>query len=194
MPRESAQQLPMSADCMHAVLIQNGLVTMQRFCVSANIIAKVRAQLCNACLHFIFEKQQLISKGLASLKTTLRVFMTPEVMPKGMLTKVNTRVSDMVQAASALGLPGPRQSVGVELEGNAYAVLLPNSVCAPCSATQVFTTVHDGQTQASFFALLSTSHICCDSTVHTMCAHVHSLAFSSWLELSKYIRACVHEL
>ena len=52
-----------------------------------------------------------------------------------------------VQAASALGLPGPRQSVGVEVEGNAYSVLLPHSVCAPCSATQVFTTVHDGQAQ-----------------------------------------------
>lgn len=53
-----------------------------------------------------------------------------------------------MQAASALGLPGPRQSVGLEVQGNAYAVLLPYSVCAPASATQVFTTVHDGQTQA----------------------------------------------
>lgn len=59
-----------------------------------------------------------------------------------------------MQAASALGLPGPRQSVGLEVQGNAFAVLLPYSVCAPCSATQVFTTVHDGQTQVRHSAAL----------------------------------------
>lgn len=55
-----------------------------------------------------------------------------------------------LQAASALGLPGPRQSIGLEVQGNAYSVLLPYSVCAPCSATQVFTTVHDGQAQVGY--------------------------------------------
>ena len=54
----------------------------------------------------------------------------------------------LVQAASALGLLGPRQSVGVQMEGGAYCVLLPYSVCAPCSAKQVFTTVEDHQSQA----------------------------------------------
>ena len=68
-------------------------------------------------------------------------------------------ITIMMQAATALGLPGPRQSVGVEVEGNAYSVLLPYSVSAPCSATQLFTTLHDGQTQVTRLALLSASHI-----------------------------------
>jgi len=64
-----------------------------------------------------------------------------------------------LQAASALGLPGPRQSLAVQVEGNACSVLLPHSVCVPCSATQVFTTVRNGQTQVctdtAWYAMLS---------------------------------------
>ena len=55
----------------------------------------------------------------------------------------------MSQAASALGVRGPRQSVGVQVEGGAYCVMLPYSVCAPCSAKQIFTTTQDNQSQVT---------------------------------------------
>lgn len=56
-----------------------------------------------------------------------------------------------LQAASALGVRGPRQSVGVQIEGGAYCVMLPYSVCAPCSARQIFTTTQDNQSQVRRF-------------------------------------------
>ena len=60
----------------------------------------------------------------------------------------------MSQAASALGVRGPRQSVGVQVEGGAYCVMLPYSVCAPCSAKQIFTTTQDNQSQVGFVSHL----------------------------------------
>lgn len=75
-------------------------------------------------------------------------------------------MSTGLQAASALGLPGSRQSVGVEVQGNAYSVLLPYSVCAPCSATQIFTTVHDGQAQVIYQSLTACTLPPCTSFAH----------------------------
>jgi molecular chaperone DnaK (HSP70) len=50
-------------------------------------------------------------------------------------------------------LPGPRRSLGVQFWQKGvptmYAVMIPRSTPAPCSARQVFTTVHDNEETAA---------------------------------------------
>lgn len=55
----------------------------------------------------------------------------------------------LAQGGDGLQLTGPRLSLGVETVGDAFFVLLPFSVCTPCSAKQVFTTCHDNQSEVT---------------------------------------------
>ena len=52
-----------------------------------------------------------------------------------------------LQGSAGLRLPFPRESLGVQIAGNSFFVLLPYSVCTPCSARQIFSTVHDNQSE-----------------------------------------------
>ena len=58
-----------------------------------------------------------------------------------------------VRSREGLELPLPRRSLGVEFVhkgvSDRYFVLIPRTLDSPCSARQVFTTVHDNQEQVS---------------------------------------------
>ena len=58
---------------------------------------------------------------------------------------------------NGIQLPLPRRSLGVEFwhKGNPdnFFILLPRNVDAPCSARQVFTTLHDNQQNACILVL-----------------------------------------
>lgn len=62
-----------------------------------------------------------------------------------------------IRCPVGLQLPLPRRSLGVEFvhrgKTDQYFVLIPRTMDAPCSARQVFTTVHDNQTEACILVL-----------------------------------------
>jgi hypothetical protein len=56
-----------------------------------------------------------------------------------------------IVSASGLQLPLPRRSLGVEFwhkgKTDQYYMLIPRTAAVPCTARQVFTTLHDNQEQ-----------------------------------------------
>jgi hypothetical protein len=56
-----------------------------------------------------------------------------------------------IVSASGLHLPLPRRSLGVEFwhkgRTDQYYMLIPRTASVPCTARQVFTTLHDNQEQ-----------------------------------------------
>lgn len=62
-----------------------------------------------------------------------------------------------IVSREGLQLPLPRRSLGVEYwhrgKSDNFFVLIPRHVEVPCSASQVFTTLHDNQEQACILVL-----------------------------------------
>ncbi|GLI64697.1 hypothetical protein VaNZ11_008052 [Volvox africanus] len=74
-----------------------------------------------------------------------------------------------VLSRDGLQLPLPRRSLGVEFvhrgQSDRYFVLLPRTVDPPCSARQVFTTVHDNQEQACILILYGDDPVASNNTL-----------------------------
>ncbi|KAK9806195.1 hypothetical protein WJX72_004919 [[Myrmecia] bisecta] len=69
------------------------------------------------------------------------------------------------QAREGLRLPLPRKSLGVEVVGDSFFVLIPFSTPAPATARQIFTTVHDNQDQACILILYGESATASQNTL-----------------------------
>ncbi|KAG1679472.1 hypothetical protein FOA52_011070 [Chlamydomonas sp. UWO 241] len=80
---------------------------------------------------------------------------TSEFIPKDSLPLLPPLTG--VRSKHGLQLPLPRRSLGVEFFhrglSDRYFVLIPRHMDAPCSASQVFTTLHDNQEQACILVL-----------------------------------------
>ena len=92
-----------------------------------------------------------------------------------------------IRCPVGLQLPLPRRSLGVEFvhrgKTDQYFVLIPRTMDAPCSARQVFTTVHDNQAEACVLVLYGDDPVASNNALlgqvrawACLCAHVHALA------------------
>nr|8GLV_5F Chain 5F, Flagellar associated protein [Chlamydomonas reinhardtii]8GLV_7B Chain 7B, Flagellar associated protein [Chlamydomonas reinhardtii]8GLV_Gs Chain Gs, Flagellar associated protein [Chlamydomonas reinhardtii] len=74
-----------------------------------------------------------------------------------------------VRSREGLELPLPRRSLGVEFVhkgvSDRYFVLIPRTLDSPCSARQVFTTVHDNQEQACILILYGDDPVASNNTL-----------------------------